>query len=70
MTEAVISGALLFLISTAVLTAGLATGEMPFNYKALDTNRITAPATFWAFVASWTVFAVLGLTISVRHWGG
>ena len=70
MTEAAISGVLLFLISIAILTAGMATGKMPFNYSALDTNRETAPLTFWAFAASWTVFAALGLAITVRHWSG
>ena len=70
MTEAVMSGVLLFLVAMGVLAAGFATGEMPFGYKALNTKRETAPVAFWAFASSWTVLAVLGMAITVRHWSG
>jgi hypothetical protein len=68
MNEAAFSGILLALISAVVLGIGLATGEMPFNYKGLDTGRDTAPATFWAFASSWVLFGIFGVAIAVRHW--
>lgn len=68
MNEAAVSGIILTLISAVVLGMGFATGEMPFNYKALDTRRDTAPAAFWAFAGSWTLFAIAGIAIAVRHW--
>lgn len=70
MTELVISGTVLFLTSAVVLSVGFVSGEMPFNYNALDTSRETAPITFWAFGISWMVFAALGIAITIRHWGG
>jgi hypothetical protein len=39
MTGAAIGGVLLFSISSAMLTAAMATGKMPFSYSALDTDR-------------------------------
>ncbi|OAN66660.1 hypothetical protein A7X12_11125 [Sphingomonas sp. TDK1] len=69
MNEAAVSGILLTLISAVVLAVGFATGKMPFNYRSLDTGRYTAPATFWAFAGSWTLFAIAGIAIAVRHWG-
>jgi hypothetical protein len=70
MTDLAISGVSLFLISAVVLGVGLAKGEMPFNYAALDTKRETAPTTFWAFAGAWAVFASLGVAIGARHWVG
>ena len=67
--ELAMSGVLLALISAGVLAFGFSTGEMPFNYKALDTGRETAPITFWAFASSWASFAVIGIAIAFRHWG-
>ena len=69
MNELAMSGLLLTLISAGVLALGFTTGEMPFNYKALDTGRKTAPFTFWAFAISWASFAILGIAIALRHWG-
>jgi hypothetical protein len=70
MTEPALSGVLLFLIASGVLVAGLAMGEMPTNYIALNTKRETAPVTFWALASAWALFAVLGVAIAIRHWGG
>lgn len=70
MTELAVSGVLLILISAGVLAVGFATGEMPINFNALDTNRETAPVTFWALASSWVVFAILGVAIAFRHWAG
>jgi hypothetical protein len=68
MNEAAVSGILLTLISAVVLVVGFATGQMPFNYRALDTGRDTAPAKFWAFAGLWMLFAIAGIAIAVRHW--
>lgn len=67
MTEAAISGMLMILLSAGVLGVGFATGKMPFNYISLDTARNSAPTTFWAFAASWTLFAILGVAIALKH---
>lgn len=68
MNELAISGIALAVIAAGALAVGFATGEMPFNYKALDTGRATAPITFWGFAASWALFIVLGTAIALRHW--
>ena len=68
MNEAAVSGILLTLVSAIALVIGFTTGEMPFNYKSLDTRRDAAPAMFWAFAGSWMMFAIAGLAIAVRHW--
>ncbi|MBB5697195.1 hypothetical protein [Sphingomonas yantingensis] len=68
MNEAAVSGILLTLASAIALVIGFATGKMPFNYKSLNTNRDAAPAIFWAFAGSWTLFAIAGIAITVRHW--
>jgi len=70
MNEAAITGVLITTVSAIVLTIGFATGEIPFNYSGLDTKRATAPAIFWAFFASWLLFAIFGVGIAIRHWGG
>lgn len=70
MTELAASGVALFLICAVAVMSGFITSEMPFNYKALDTKRETAPFTFWAFAISWITFAGLGLAIAFRHWSG
>ena len=69
MNELAISGIILAAVAAGALAVGFATGEMPFNYKALDTGRATAPVTFWGFAASWATFVILGMAIALRHWG-
>ncbi|MBJ7377888.1 MAG: hypothetical protein JHC60_13845 [Sphingobium sp.] len=69
MTEPAISGVLLALFSAAMLAVGFITGKMPFNYVSLDTARSSAPFTFWAFVVSWALFAILGIAIAFKYWG-
>jgi len=70
MPEPAISGVLLTLFSAGVLAVGFFTGKKPFNYISLDTARNSAPFTFWAFAVSWSLFAILGIAIAFRHWGG
>lgn len=67
MSEAAVSGIFLTLISAVVLGIGFATGEMPFNYKSLNTARDTAPATFWAFAGWWALLAIGGIAVAVGH---
>jgi len=35
----------------------------------IDTNRGSAPATFWAVAAFWMLVASIGLGTAVAHWG-
>lgn len=70
MIELALCGVILAVISAVVLAIGFVTGAIPINYKSLNTNRETAPVTFWALAASWAAFGILGIAIALRHWGG
>jgi hypothetical protein len=52
MNTSVIVGILLFLFSALILGAGFASGNMFLNFN-VDTDRRSAPATFWAAAVMW-----------------
>lgn len=66
MSELALSGAVLAIISLALIAVGLATGRMPLNER-LDTERATAPNMFWALFAFSVFIGFLGLAVMSRH---
>ena len=60
----VIAGIVLVSLPALVLGAGFASGNM-FSNLNVDTNRSSAPATFWLVAGMWMLMGSFGLTVMI-----
>ena len=60
----VIAGMVLVSVPALVLGAGLASGNMFINLN-VDTNRSSAPTTFWAVAGMWILMGSFGLMVTI-----
>lgn len=68
MNASVIAGLLLFTLPALIIGAGVASDNVFVNLD-VDTNRRSAPVTFWAVTGMWTLMASIGLVIVFVNWG-
>ncbi|SEN86510.1 hypothetical protein SAMN05192583_3735 [Sphingomonas gellani] len=68
MNVSVIVGLLLFAIPVVIIWAGFVSDNVFLNLH-VDTNRRSAPVTFWAVTGMWTLMAGIGLMVVLANWG-
>ena len=68
MNVSVFVGFVVFMIPALIVAAGFASGNVFVNLD-VDTNRCSAPVTFWAVTGMWALMAGIGLLIIVANIG-
>lgn len=67
MNASTIAGLAVFTLPTLIIAAGLASGNVFVNLD-VDTNRRSAPVTFWAVTGMWALIAGFGLIVVFVNW--
>lgn len=67
MNASTIAGLVVFTFPALVIAAGLASGNVFVNLD-VDTNRRSAPVTFWAVTGMWALIASFGLIVVFVNW--